>query len=142
MEVIYGLTAWRRLLEERRFTTTGYASFDAFRQALAALGQRPGGLASLPICWWQAIVSLVATFNAEYPMKLLELHQTEGRLLITLSADAAPPETYYAWVEAMERSLYPIRTRPLKRRDHRLLSTEAIGYILGRVPDKTDKKGE
>jgi hypothetical protein len=133
----YELSAWRRLLEEARFQRTKYASFEAFRQAL---GHDPDGLASLPICWWEAIVKLVTGFTAKYPLKFLELRQQQGHLLIAVIGDSAPPETYMEWIETLQRSLYPIRTRPLKRKDCRLLDSE--DFNRGYVRDETEEKGE
>jgi hypothetical protein len=71
-------------------------------------------------------IKLVTTFTAEYPLKLLELRQQQGHLLIAFIGDAVPPETYMDWIETLQRSLYPIRTRPLKRKDRRLLDGHSL----------------
>lgn len=113
----YDEATWRRLLLHRRFQRSPYPSFRAFCQAFANLGQTPQGLETLPPCWWGAVVRLTAAFFPKNPMKLLGLGQTEGCVYVTLSGTVGPTEVYLDWIETVEKSLYPIRTRRLKVRD-------------------------
>jgi hypothetical protein len=113
----YDEATWRRLLVHRRFQRSPYPSFRAFCQAFANLGQTPQGLETLPPCWWGAVVRLTAAFFPKHPMKLLGLGQTEGCIYVTLSGTVGPTEVYLDWIETVEKSLYPIRTRRLKVRD-------------------------
>jgi hypothetical protein len=113
----YDEATWRRLLLHRRFQRSPYSCFDAFRRAFANLGHAPQGLETLPPCWWSALVRLTAAFSREYPLTLLGLGQTEGCVYVTLSGTAGPTEVYLDWIETLEKSLYPVRTRRLKVRD-------------------------
>ena len=63
------------------------------------------------------LIKLTVSFCHEHPMKLIGLHQVEGCLTVALSGTSAPSETYFDWIISLEKSLYPIRTRKLKKRD-------------------------
>jgi len=119
--IYYGYEAWSRLLGERRFQKTTFARFRDFRQTLANFGLLPAGLDTLPICWWGAIAKLTLAFAHQHPMKLLGLHQVDGCLEVMISEMASSSEMYLAWIAQLKGSVYPIRHRPLKRRDVRIL---------------------
>jgi hypothetical protein len=135
----YDLPAWQRLIQEPRFKRARFSSFAAFRQALANFGHQPTGLDSLPICWWASIVKLVIQFGQQHRMKLLALHQIDGCLEVMLSGTDAPADEYFDWIKTVQNSIYPIRTRPLKRRDHRLLVEEMETDLFDQLPDETNQ---
>jgi hypothetical protein len=117
LELHYDVATWYRLLGHRRFQRSPYFSFEALRRAFATLGQTPQGLETLPPCWWSALVRMTADFSRKHPLILLGLRQAEGCLVVTLSGTVGPTEIYLDWIERLEHSLYPIRTRRLKTRD-------------------------
>lgn len=118
----YDESTWYRLLNERRFQRTPYPTFRAFRQALANWGHRPEGLESLPICWWEAVITMTISFGQQHPMKLLALVERKGCLEVMISDLTDPAPLYLEWIARLQCSIYPTRTRPLKRRDQRIIA--------------------
>ncbi len=126
----YDLYNWNRLLQNRRFQRTSFPSFHAFRQAFLDWGQDPTGLESLPPCWWEAVAGMSARFGHRHPMKLLGLHQEEGCLKVLFFGTAASPATYLSWITRLHHSIYPVRTRPIKRRDLRWLVADPAAVLI------------
>ena len=122
----YGYEAWSRLLGERRFQKTTFARFRDFRQTFANHGLLPAGLDTIPICWWGAVAKLTLAFAHKHPMKLLGLHQVDGCFQIMISDTSGPLDIYLAWIAQLQGSVYPVRTRPLKRRDVRILGDNVV----------------
>jgi hypothetical protein len=137
MPLHYGVRAWTILLGQYRFQRTMYSSFRSFRMTLANFGHHPAGLDSLPICWWDAVAKLTLSFARQHPMKLIGLHQVNGCLAVTLSDTTAPAETYFAWIARLQKSLYPIRTRPLKPRDEHILGSD-LDYEAVQLDDASE----
>jgi hypothetical protein len=119
---LYDAATWNRLLGQRRFQRSNFGSFRNFREAFAAMGQHPAGLDSLPPCWWQALVALTARFVKTQPLTLLGLHQQDGCLIVLLGSPGGKSDDCLRWITQLERSIYPVRTRPLKWRDLQFLT--------------------
>ena len=130
--LFYDLACWNRLLAQKRFQSTPYPSFGGFREAFEAMGHQPMGLDTLPPAWWHALVRLTAAFSQKHSFTLLGLTQEDGCIEALLTGKGSPPAIYEGWVASLERALYPIRTRPLKKRDLRFLETPGV---LDEAPD-------
>jgi len=67
------------------------------------------------------VAKLTLVFAKHHSMKLLGLHQVDGCLEVMISEMSGPSEVYLAWIAQIQGSVYPVRTRPLKRRDVRIV---------------------
>ena len=122
----YDTAEWHRLIQAPRFLRAPYPSLQAFRGAFNKWGQDPSGLDTLPICWWEAVLAMTLRFVQLHPMKLIGLHQQDGCLCVLLSEITDPPFIYLTWTEQVQNSVYPARTRPLKRRDQHFLQSDTV----------------
>lgn len=119
----YSYRAWERLIQEKRFQRTRWTSFHQFQEAVAKNGHCPEGLEHVPICWWDALVRLIADLNTGPEHCLSNLTSLEGEMAL-IFVGAPLSASILAWIERVRRSLYPVRTRPLKERDVRLVIDE------------------